>query len=169
KFKRKQFAYIRRWGTDIKPKRMKQMFAYLNSTGMVSRLSEGEFDYIHYYNGFFYLSRMGEDGKPVYSDLDVFGFTFSLNEYEHDKGASYPEVTTIIWDEFLTRGLYLTDEFVIFMNVVSTIIRLRTDIDIWLLGNTVNKYCPIFKEMGLTNILEMPQGTIDVYSYGNSG
>ncbi|MCS5737095.1 phage DNA encapsidation protein, partial [Herbiconiux daphne] len=109
------------------------------------------------------------EGKPIYSQYDIIGFAFALNEYEHDKGAAYPDVTTIIWDEFLSRGLYLTDEFVIFMNVISTIIRLRTDIQIWLLGNTVNKYCPIFQEMGLTNVLQMEQGTIDVYSYGNSG
>ena len=37
-----------------------------------------------------------------------------------------------------------------------------------MLGNTVNKFCPYFKEMGLTNILSMKQGSIDVYTYGDS-
>ncbi|MGC5276152.1 hypothetical protein ACPXAM_23725, partial [Escherichia coli] len=38
----------------------------------------------------------------------------------------------------------------------------------YMLGNTVNKYCPYFAEMGLEHIPKMTQGTIDVYAYGNS-
>lgn len=38
-----------------------------------------------------------------------------------------------------------------------------------MLGNTVNKYCPYFGEMGLNNVPKMKQGTIDVYKYGDSG
>jgi hypothetical protein len=37
-----------------------------------------------------------------------------------------------------------------------------------MLGNTVNKYCPYFKEMGLKHVTEMAQGDIDVYTYGTS-
>jgi hypothetical protein len=55
------------------------------------------------------------------------------------------------------------------MNVLSTIIRDRENIKIFMLGNTVNKYCPYFSEMGLTNIETMEQGAIDVYSFGADG
>ena len=37
-----------------------------------------------------------------------------------------------------------------------------------MLGNTVNKYSPYFKEMGLKHITEMKPGDIDVYKYGDS-
>lgn len=37
-----------------------------------------------------------------------------------------------------------------------------------MLGNTVNKYCPYFNEMGLTHVKEQEQGTIDLYTYGES-
>ena len=77
-------------------------------------------------------------------------------------------IKTIVFDEFLSAKLYLNDEFVLFMNVVSTIVRRREDVKIYMLGNTVNKYCPYFEEMGLVNILKMEQGTIDVYQYGES-
>ena len=33
-------------------------------------------------------------------------------------------------------------------------------------GNTVNKYCPYFSEMGLKHVQKMEQGTIDVYKFG---
>ena len=54
------------------------------------------------------------------------------------------------------------------MNVISTIVRHRTDVKIFMLGNTVNRYCPYFKEMGLAHIKDMSPGTIDVYRYGDS-
>ena len=37
------------------------------------------------------------------------------------------------------------------------------DVVIFMLGNTVNKYCPYFDEMGLRHIKDMKQGEIDVY------
>ena len=37
-----------------------------------------------------------------------------------------------------------------------------------MLGNTVNRYCPYFKEMGLAHIKEMKPGDIDLYRYGDS-
>ena len=88
---------------------------------------------------------------------------------EHDKSTAYPKIRNILFDEFLSRTMYLTDEFVLLMNVFSTIIRQRTDVKIFMLGNTVNKYCPYFREMGLTNIKSMKPGQIDVYKYGDSG
>ena len=36
-------------------------------------------------------------------------------------------------------------------------------------GNTVNRYCPYFREMGLYRAKNMTQGDIDVYTYGDSG
>ena len=84
---------------------------------------------------------------------------------EHDKSTSYPHVTTVIFDEFLTRRYYLPDEFILFMNVLSTIIRQRDNVKIFMLGNTVNRFCPYFTEMGLRHVAEMKQGTIDIYSF----
>ena len=95
-----------------------------------------------------------------------FAFGFAITSQEHDKSTSYPNVRTILYDEFLTRNAYIPDEFVLFCNVLSTVIRQRDDVKIFMLGNTVNKYCPYFKEMGLNNITKQKQGTIDIYKYG---
>ena len=53
---------------------------------------------------------------------------------EHDKSNSYPSINTVIFDEFLTRRFYVPDEFILFMNVLSTIIRLRDNVKIFMLG-----------------------------------
>lgn len=165
---RKQFAYIRRWTVDIQPRRMNNLFNSFVEDGTLEKLSAGKFTGIYYRTGTFYLCTYDKNGKAVYSDNDILGYAFSLAENEHNKANSYPLVTMIVFDEFLTTTTYLNDEFVLFMNTVSTIVRLRTDVKIYMLGNTVNKYCPYFKEMGLTNVNNQKQGTIDVYSYGDS-
>ena len=163
-----QFAYIRRWSVDVQPKRMNNLFNAIIEDGYLEKLSGGKFTAIFYRTGRFYLCTYNDKGKPIYNEEDVIGYAFSLSENEHNKANSYPKVTTIIFDEFLTNKIYLPDEFILFMNTVSTIVRQRTNVKIFMLGNTVNKYCPYFKEMGLTNILSMKQGSIDLYTYGDS-
>ena len=163
-----QFAYIRRWSVDVQPKRMNNLFNAIIEDGYLDKLSGGKFTAIFYRTGRFYLCTYNDKGKPIYNEEDIIGYAFSLSENEHNKANSYPRVTTIIFDEFLTNKIYLPDEFILFMNTVSTIVRQRTNVKIYMLGNTVNKYCPYFKEMGLTNILSMKQGSIDLYTYGES-
>ena len=163
-----QFAYIRRWSVDVQPKRMNNLFNAIIEDGYLEKLSGGKFTAIFYRTGRFYLCTYNDKGKPIYNEEDIIGYAFSLSENEHNKANSYPRVTTIIFDEFLTNKIYLPDEFILFMNTVSTIVRQRTNVKIYMLGNTVNKFCPYFKEMGLTNILTMKQGTIDLYTYGET-
>lgn len=164
-----QLAIVRRWSEDIKGRRAADIFSSINENGEVTRISNGKFDGITYYNRKFYMCTYDEKGKPIYNmDTDCFGYTFSLSESEHNKSISYPKITTILFDEFLTNKLYLPDEFVTFMNTVSTIIRQRTNVKIFMLGNTVNKFSPYFKEMGLKHITDMKQGSIEVYTYGQS-
>lgn len=163
----KQLALVRRWRDDFIGKRGKVMFDGLVKNDEISRATKGEWTDIYYYSSCWYFCKYDGDGKRVLHERP-FCYAFALTSMEHDKSTSYPDVTTVLFDEFLTRSAYLPDEFVLFMNVLSTIIRYRDDVTIFMLGNTVNKYCPYFKEMGLTHVQKMEQGDIDVYKYGNS-
>ena len=163
----KQMAVIRRYQDDLRGKRGYVMFDALVSNGTVSSLTEGEFNSIYFYAGKWYLSYI-DDGKKRTTDETPFAYAFAISSMEHDKSTSYPNIQTILFDEFISRGAYLTDEFILFMNVLSTIIRDRNDVIIYMCGNTVSKYCPYFSEMGLTHIKDMTPGKIDVYSYGQS-
>lgn len=163
-----QMAYVRRWKEDITGRRAQRLYSGINDNGEVAKLTKGEFTGVHYFAGKFYLCTYDEAGKVVYGDQDVIGFTFALSDGEHDKSTSFPNIKTVVFDEFLTNRVYLNDEFVLFMNTVSTIVRRREDVKIYMLGNTVNKFCPYFTEMGLEHIQKMLQGTIDVYKYGES-
>lgn len=163
-----QLAIVRRWDTDFKGKRAAVMFDALVANGLVEKYTKGCWENITYKAGRWFLSRQDADGKTVMHEKP-FAYAFAISQQEHDKSTSYPEITTVLFDEFLTRGEYLPDEFILFMNTLSTIIRDRNNVKIFMCGNTVNKYAPYFAEMGLSHIKQMKQGDIDVYEYGNSG
>lgn len=164
----KQIAIVRRWRDDFTGKKGQTMFNALVANGLISQLSSGEWTDVYYYGSRWYLCRYTENRKREILEEKPIAYAFSISTMEHDKSTSYPDITTILFDEFLSRSAYLPDEFVLFMNTLSTIIRQRKDVTIFMCGNTVNKYCPYFAEMGLTNAMKMKQGTIDLYRYGES-
>lgn len=166
--KGEQMALIRRFEEDFTGKRGINMFNAIVANGEVTKATKGEWTGITYYASKWYLSKVDEDTGKTIKDETPFCTGFSVSGQEHDKSTSYPQITTILFDEFLTRSFYLPDEFVLFCNTLSTIIRLRTNVTIFMLGNTVNRYCPYFAEMGLTHAKTMEPGTIDLYRYGES-
>lgn len=141
-----------------------------NGKNQISKLTGGEFDSIQYYAGKYYLANTdSKTGKITRSDLVVaYAFSISASSSDHYKSANIPTIKWICFDEFITRDFYIKNEFIHFMNLISTIVRDRDDVTIFMLGNTVNRYCPYFREMGITRIMKMKQGDIDVYTYGNS-
>ena len=167
--KKDQMAVIRRWQDDFTGKRGQTMFNNLVANGEVAKITKGEWTDIYYFSSRWYLCKYdAETGKRIIDDTP-FAWGFALSTMEHDKSTSYPNVTTVLFDEFLTRTTYINDEFILFMNVLSTIIRDRTNVTVFMCGNTVNKYCPYFREMGLRHVKDMKAGDIDLYTYGERG
>lgn len=161
-----QAALLRRMQEDFVGKRGAGLFGPLIDNGEIELATAGEYDSVYYYASRWFLCRYETNSRGVterITDTQPFMYGFALSQMEHEKGTGYPLVKTVVFDEFITRMGYLNDEFVLFMNSLSTIIRSRDDVKIFMLGNTVNKYCPYFDEMGLRHIKKMKQGTIDVY------
>ncbi len=164
-----QMCYIRRWREDLRGKRAENLFANHTANGFIERVTKGKYNEVLWFSGKWFLSFYNEQTGKRTPDTTPFCFGFSLSEQEHEKSSSYPNVTTCVFDEFLTRRYYLPDEFMLFMNLLSTIIRQRDNVRVFMLGNTVNKYCPYFTEMGLKQVPFMEQGTIDIYRFGEHG
>lgn len=162
-----QLAIVRRWQDDFTGKRGATIYDALIANDEISKATGGRWTSVYYYSSRWYLCTTDASGQLV-KDETPMAYGFSISSQEHDKSTSYPRITTVMFDEFLTRTSYLNDEFILFMNVLSTIIRHRTDVTIFMLGNTVNRYCPYFREMGLTHVKDMQPGDIDVYRYGES-
>lgn len=162
----KQAALLRRMQEDFIGKRGAGLFEPLIDNGEIELATAGEWTSVYYFASRWYFCRYETDKKGNTNRItaqEPFMYGFALSQMEHEKGTGYPNVKTIVFDEFITRMAYLRDEFVLFMNTLSTIIRSRDDVTIFMLGNTVNKYCPYFDEMGLRHIKDMKQGEIDVY------
>lgn len=165
-----EMAYIRRWEEDFKSGRAQSLFNAHIENNRIKEVTKGKYNSVVYKSARWYLALTDkETGKNTEVSETPFAYAFALTQGVHDKSTSYPKIRNVVFDEFLDRNGYLPNEFVLFCNLLSTIIRLRDDVKIFMLGNTVNKSCPYFNEMGLTNIKKMKQGSIDLYSYGDSG
>lgn len=169
---KKKSVLIRRILEQVKKNKMEKVFENLEinkNTNRISELSGGKFNHIVYRGRNFYFANKKEDSSVVVSP-EPFAFASDISTSINDKSLSYPDVGYIVFDEFLVKenAYSLNDEFVKFCNALSTIIRLRDDIKVFMIGNTVNKYSPYFKEMGLTNIKSLEKGDVQVYTYGHS-
>ena len=159
-------AYIRRWDEDIQPKHLASLFA--PHYELIEQLSGGEYNSVAYRAKEFHLVHVDEEGKVDKKDPEAFCITASINTAEHTKGQDRGEIHLILFDEFMTRQGYLQNEFILYCNLLSSLIRNREDAVVYMCANTVNRYCPYFKEMGLKDVDTMPQGQVYVYTYGNA-
>lgn len=100
-------------------------------------------DYIHYTTeyGFHYIN---DKGEPV-----TIGHPFCIEQGASKKGISWNEYNTIFFDEFLEYGNPIEDEISKFLNVISTVVRKRENVNIYMVANTVTKMSPYFQLFGI--------------------
>ena len=155
----KRFVYLRRYDRDITAPQCNKYFGDIP----ISKMTNGDFDGVTYYRGDFYFSKM--NAKTFKQERGpVIGYGIALNNAEHYKSLVYSGVENMIYEEFITDNLYLPNEPTALQELVSTVARER-DINVWLLGNKIDRVCPYFTEWELTNALTQKPGTIDVYTY----
>ena len=75
-------------------------------------------------------------------------FFIPLSTYEHYKSASYHRVTTMVFDEFMTKERYLSDEVFKFFDIMETVFRHR-DGKVYMLGNSLSVINPYFEHFGI--------------------
>ena len=165
-------VYARQQDANFKYQDMKELFTGLtkNEDGenVLLDMSNGVYDSVIYKARRWYLGKSyyDDDGELKYEVQDnAFMYGVDLASAISKKGPQYGPVKYYILDEFLNSDGYLTDEFAKFLNSISTVKRNRDDLVIYMLGNTVTRFCPYFKEMGIKHVYDQEQGTIDVYEY----
>ena len=155
-----QCFLLRRWMEDVKPSNAANFWDG-KLLAKLYDMSGGRFRNI-ILKGMRYIAVDYDDkDKPIINEANTVGYIWDINESERLKGQSFPFVTNIVFEEFisLSQQGYLPDEVTLFLNIISTIIRDRTDVKIWMLGNTVNPYNPYFKYFGIKG-LDLQQGEI---------
>lgn len=151
------FAYVRRHDEYIKPSKIQELFSPQN----IEELTDGVWNKISYFRGFFYYERWEPDEETgvmrrTLKNPEPCGIACAVNTWEGNKGqdigAAHGGFKHIIFDEAITGQQYLIDEFQKFKNVISSLVRTRTEQDtkIWFLANPLSKWCPYFLELGIT-------------------
>lgn len=157
-------VYIRRYDEAITSANIfKLCSSHLNDLIIESG---GYWNNYEYKNRTFYLTCIDANGKKIRTS-EPFLYCVGMNSWEHKKGQDRGFVKYIIFDEFLTRDTYLNEEFAKFSNLLSSFIRDRTGTIIFMLGNTVNKFCPYFSKFKI-NMKEIKQGFIYNFRYGET-
>lgn len=166
----KQLAYIRRWEDDFKKAATFYDDMINNETrgNIIATKTKGKYNGVRYTSRNWYLVHYDEKGEIDEMDEKPFAIAFALTMEEHYKSFSFPDIETIFLDEFMTRRTYVNDEFLLFMSLISTIVRLRDTPRIFMCANTITSYNPYFVEMGIKTAGKMKDGDIDVYTYGES-
>lgn len=165
----KQFAYLRRTAEEIMSSRVgnywNDLTDYINQE--LSKRFDYDFFMVQAYRGEFRVCGLRETNQKK-EVIGTIGYYFALGQANYDKSNSYPDVDTICFEEFLTDGYELRDEFTKFVNFISTIKRKRTDMTVYMLGNTVNRNSQILEAMNI-NVRDLVQGSIKRYTYFGEG
>lgn len=158
--RRYEFAYLRRFGDDIKQTPIRDYFDDMRDA--IYTITNGEYECVDAYQGYIYFAKYNDDGKIERGK--VIGRPFSLNAAQHYKSRMFPEIGNIVMEEVIPDdGVYLPTEIKNLFSIVSTIAR-RDKVRVFLIGNTMNRVCPYFTEWSLTHVLRQKQGTIDIYN-----
>jgi len=158
-------AYVRRYAEELKPGNLTKLIH--PHSELIRKLTKGKYDDYVYRTNAFTFCRYDENGKIVEKDTQPFLYTAALSTWERTKGADRGEIKYFIYDEFLTRDGYLSNEFSKFANCHSSFVRNREGVITYMLANTVNADSVYWEEMGIENVEKMKQGDIYFYEYNN--
>lgn len=120
-----QFIYLRRFKTELK------------KIGTYFMDIQEQFDGIE----------MRVQGKSFTINGEVAGYALALSTAKIEKSTSYPNVTTIIFDEFLLdKGFhkYLPDEITMMLEIYETVARMRENVRVLFLANAISFTNPYF-------------------------
>ena len=130
----------------------------------VDKLTNGAYNCITMYRGALYLSVFNVDTNKVEKRGDKIGYVRALSIEQNYAGGSYLDVDDIIFEEFVSRTNYLSNEPDKLMNFYCTVDRKRGTTKLWLAGNSISKVCPYFYEWGIDKVLrQMKQGEIKTF------
>ena len=133
------------------------------------RLSEGRYNHVKIWKQCFWLEYVDpESGRVVEKNPEPMGVLVSLNTQDNDKGQDLGFMRYIIFDEVIARNGYLKDEWSIFQNCISSLVRNRPGTTIYMLANPISKFCLYFDELGI-DFNAAQQGKIYVIKYDDEG
>ena len=139
--KGKQFAYIRRYDTDLEAS-----IGSSNDNKFFEQV-KNEFP-----NSEFKVTK-SKKVRKLFIDNKICGYALPLSSADSLKSSSYENVDFIIYDEFMLKEgssqHYLKNEPELILDIIETIGRLK-NIRVYCLGNAISSTCPLMAYFDLT-------------------
>ena len=132
-----QFVYVRRYKTELK------------------KINKYFDDIKNKYKGHEFEVK----GRTFYIDGKICGYAIPLSTSLIEKSNPYPNVCTIVFDEFIIdKGhlRYLENEVEVMLELVSTICRKRDNVRVYFLANNVSEVNPYFTYFNI----KLPEGNV---------
>ena len=142
--------YIRQVEDMIKPSVAGEIFKVIINYGdgkYIRWITDGKYNsiYIHWKKA--YLCKVDDDGKIIEQDNNHFLQFLSIdNSYNYKSGYNAPTGDLILFDEFIGKS-YRPNEYVDFMDLLSTIIRKRKSPIVVMLSNGINLHSTYSKQI----------------------
>lgn len=139
----KQFVRIVRYLFDISDDFVGNWF----DLKIITDLKEKEGLTITFLSPDYYIHSIDEPAKKG----KIIGTCCALSAEQKYKSNQYDLVENVIVEEFclLDERNYLVGEGEKFQSLLSTIVRSRKDVRVWLIGNTISKYNPYFSLLNI--------------------
>lgn len=170
----KRFMLVWRLVQDIRTEKIESYFMDMD----ILKLTKEKYNTIEVYRRQIFLANYNvETGKTTRGEK--IGYVVALSIEQNYAGGSYLDVSDIIFEEFMSRlgngTTYLYQEPTKLMNLYSTVDRKRGTTKLWLVGNTITRVCPYFKDWDIQKeIMHQKQGEIitkwvSTHSYDEDG
>lgn len=152
----RRFILLRRLREEITSEKIEQYFQDVD----INKLTNGKYNYISLYRKNLYLSIYDNETGKI-KRCEKMGYVIALSTEQNYAGASYLDVDDIIFEEFMSRSVYLPNESNKLMNLYATVDRKRLTTRLWLVGNSISRVCPYINDWGLHQLIsQQKQGTI---------
>lgn len=153
-----EFIYLRRLEKEVKAKEVERYFPDMN----IQMLTNEAAEQITCYGNEIYFSKLDIDTLRM-KRLKKIGYSMFLSGYKSYMSLSYPNVTTIIFEEFFAKKEYNPDEVKELDSILSTVFRGRKG-KLFLLGNPETKVNPHLEAWGLTKqIANQKNGVMSIW------
>ena len=158
-----KIQYIRQNQDMLKPKYAQELMSTILSCGYIEKLTEGRWNYAYYYANRWVFAKIDEDGHIVEKTNIHFMYTLSIDQsFTYKSNYNAPDGDMTIFDEFIGKR-YTPNEFVYYMDMLSTIIRKRSGVINVMLSNNIDEYSEYFDEFEINErVRTMKKGDCDI-------
>lgn len=147
--------YVREDTDMIMPKNVLGLFDVILKNGYVEKITNNMWNGITYKSRKWYFCKVDENGKIIEQCTKHFMQNLCLQEASLYKSSyNCPTGDLIIFDEFISNR-YVRGDFVVFCDLLSTIIRSRLSATIVMLANTIDVQSEYFDELECRDIVDI--------------